>query len=148
MEMLDEDGDGFITIADVYKFLRRRNRIMSKGFSLMDVKLSRNSQERDVVVGAVTKIFSVLDTKKCGKLTVKQMEAFIRQVTTQMTIANLGVDPEEAFEAITEDSDPEFEQEICEQAKEMHALIDQDHDGLISVEEWIRYQLRSNGIEK
>jgi len=26
-----------------------------------------------------------------------------------MTIANLGVDPEEAFEAITEDSDPEFE---------------------------------------
>ncbi len=71
MEMLDEDGDGFITIADVYKFLRRRNRIMSKGFSLMDVKLSRNSQERDVVVAAVTKIFSVLDTKKCGKLTVK-----------------------------------------------------------------------------
>jgi Ca2+-binding EF-hand superfamily protein len=57
MEMLDEDEDGFITIENVYKFLRRRNRIMSKGFSLMDVKLSRNSQEREVVIGAITKIF-------------------------------------------------------------------------------------------
>jgi len=40
------------------------------------------------------------------------MEAFILQVTTQMTIANLGMDPEEALEAITEDSDPELEKEI------------------------------------
>jgi len=68
---MDEDGDGFITIADVYKFLRRRNRIMSKGFSLMDVKLSRNSLEREVVISAITKIFNVLDTKKCGKLNAK-----------------------------------------------------------------------------
>lgn len=71
MEILDEDGDGFITIEDLYKFLRRRNRIMSKGFSLMDVKLSRNSQDREIVTATLTKIFSVLDTKKCGKLTAK-----------------------------------------------------------------------------
>jgi|688.fasta_scaffold418054_1 Ca2+-binding EF-hand superfamily protein len=69
MQILDEDEDGFITIGDVYKYLRRRNRIMSKGFSLMDVKLTRNSNDKEVVANTLQKIFNVLDTKKCGQLT-------------------------------------------------------------------------------
>jgi Ca2+-binding EF-hand superfamily protein len=68
LEIIDEDDDGFITVDDVYKYMRRRNRIMSKGFSLMDVKLSRNSGEESVVRMSLTKIFRALDTKKLGKI--------------------------------------------------------------------------------
>ena len=51
-----------------------------------------------------------------GRLNVTQFKTFIRQVTTQMTIAGMGIDPEEAAEALAGDSDPEVEETIKQEA--------------------------------
>ena len=139
--------DGLVRVEDLYRYMCGRNRMMAKGFTLLDVKLMRKSQDAEQIHAALTRIFTYLDIKKRGFIEIKEFKKFFNQLTIQMTCANMQIDWETLSEAFNADEeDPELAGEIETQAQEMIDLLDADKDGCVTLDDWYLYQLRSNGI--
>ena len=132
-------GQEMITWEGVYRYLFKRNKIMVRGFTLMDVKITQKSKDPEVIYASLNKIFSHLDTDKKGSLDVHKFKNFFRIVTHQMTMNNFDVDLDVMTEAMSceqDEDDPEFEAELLVQAQEMVAMLDQDKDGEVTIDDW------------
>ena len=139
-------GQDMITWEGVYRYLYKRNKIMARGFTLMDVKVTRQSKDPEVIYSSLSKIFTHLDTDKRGSLNVAKFKQFFRIVTHQMTMNNFDVDLDAMTEAMSADDatdDPEFEAELQHQAEEMVKMLDQDADGEVTLDDWFLQCLRS-----